>query len=241
MNQTTTSFSLPSRQSPLKTMRVSIAAMLLACSGMLVLSASAFENVNMATTLSVEGGHLVVRWSTKGFDHYNIRWSENGGPVKQVEREGDKYFRYLTPFRPGVAYLVAVQGCDKPFAGKSQCTSWDEAFCGPAGSPCDGTQRPPPSTSSKPAADACASGYVWREARPTDHVCVTPASRDRVGQENRNASQRWDSAGAYGPKTCVQGYVWREAFQGDTVCVSPARRTEVKKENSLAASRRARP
>lgn len=217
-------------------MRVSIAAALILCSGLLAISASAFENVNMNTTLSIEGGHLVVRWNAKGFHHYNIRWSEDGGPTKQVEREGDKDFRYLSTYRPGVAYVVAVQGCDKSFGSSSQCTSWDEAFCGPAGSPCDGTQRPRPSTTTKPAPDTCASGYVWREARSTDHVCVTPASRSLVAQENRTASKR----GNPGANTCVSGYVWREAFQGDTVCVSPARRTEVKKENSLATSRRAR-
>ena len=227
----------------IKNVRISISATLIFCSGWLALSASGFENVNMNTTLSVEGGHLVVRWSTSGYDHYNIRWSENGGPVKQVEREGGKDFRYLSVFRPGVAYLVAVQGCEKSLAGKSQCTSWDEAFCGPPGSPCDGTQRPPPTSSTKPppatGSDVCASGFVWREARTQDHVCVTPASRDRVAQENRTASKRWNPAGAYGPKTCVQGYVWREAFTGDTVCVSPQRRADVKRENQLAASRRA--
>ena len=214
--------------------RKCISATLIFCSGWLALSASGFENVNMNPLLSVEGGSVVVRWSTKGFDHYNIRWSENGGPTKQVEREGDKYFRYLAPYRPGVVYRVAVQGCDKAFAGKSQCTSWDEVECGPA-SPCDGS-RPAPAQ----ASDACKSGYVWREARKQDHVCVTPASRDRVAQENRTAAQRW-TAGAYGPKSCVSGYVWREAFSGDTVCVSPQRRADVKQENQLAASRRARP
>ena len=50
--------------------------------------------------------------------------------------------------------------------------------------------------------DVCASGYVWREAQPTDHVCVTPASRDLVAQENRAARQRW-TTGAYGPHTCL--------------------------------------
>ncbi|HEY4302845.1 MAG TPA: hypothetical protein VGM82_00150 [Gemmatimonadaceae bacterium] len=95
-----------------------------------------FENVNMNTTLSVEGGHLVVRWSTRGFHHYNIRWSENKGKVQQVEREGDKDFRYLSVFRRGVVYRVAVQGCRKSFASKSQCTSWDEAVCGTPDKPC---------------------------------------------------------------------------------------------------------
>jgi hypothetical protein len=86
--------------------------------------------------------------------------------------------------------------------------------------------------------DVCASGYVWREARPSDHVCVTPESRTLVKQENSRARQRWTS-GAYGPHTCTQGYVWREAFQGDDVCVTPERRDQVREENRVANSRRA--
>src|SRR5262249_11321211 len=35
---------------------------------------------------------------------------------------------------------------------------------------------------------ACKSGYVWRVARPTDLVCVTPKSRERVAEENRTAT-----------------------------------------------------
>ena len=88
------------------------------------------------------------------------------------------------------------------------------------------------------ADDTCASGYVWREARPTDHVCVTPESRTLVRQENSRARQRW-AAGAYGPHTCTQGYVWREAFKGDDVCVTPERRDQVREENRMANSRRA--
>src|SRR4030095_8523165 len=86
--------------------------------------------------------------------------------------------------------------------------------------------------------DVCASGYVWREARPSDHVCVTPESRALVKQENSRARQRW-TAGAYGPHTCIQGYVWREAFKGDDVCVTPERRDQVREENRVANSRRA--
>ena len=235
MNETTIRF--PSRrwQMRIKNVRVSISALLIFCSGWLALSASGFENVNMAPLLSVEGGSLVVRWGKGSFDHFNIRWSANGGPQKQVERDGDKDFLYVTAYRPGVVYRVAVQGCETSFAGKSQCTSWDEISCGPQ-SPCDSTSKPLP----RPAPNACASGYVWRVARAQDLVCVIPSSRDRVAQENRTAAQRWNPAGASGPKTCVSGYVWREAFDGDTVCVTPQRRAEIKTENRLAASRRAR-
>lgn len=116
--------------------RVATVVAVVICSGLFTPSAKAFENVNMNTLLSVEGGHLVVRWSTRGFHHYNIRWSENGGRPKQVEREGSKDFRYLSRFRPGVVYRVAVQGCDKNVGSRSRCTSWDEAVCGTPGEPC---------------------------------------------------------------------------------------------------------
>lgn len=102
-----------------------------------------FEDVNMNTSLSVEGGHLVVRWSTKGFDHYNVRWTENGGRATQVERDGDKDFRYLSTFRPGVVYEVAVQGCEKSLFSHSRCTSWDSATCGTPRNPCDGNAPRP--------------------------------------------------------------------------------------------------
>lgn len=87
--------------------------------------------------------------------------------------------------------------------------------------------------------DRCLSGYVWREAREDDHVCVTPQSRQHAAQENRLAvARRQPDGGTYGPETCISGFVWREAYDGDTVCVSPAARARVKEENRLAESRR---
>lgn len=112
--------------------------LVIACALLAPASSHAVEDVSMGTALSVEGGHLVVRWSTKGFDHYNVRWSANGGPAQQVERAGDKDFRYLDAFRPGVVYSVSVQGCEKNFLARSHCTSWEEAHCGTARQPCDG-------------------------------------------------------------------------------------------------------
>jgi hypothetical protein len=38
--------------------------------------------------------------------------------------------------------------------------------------------------------DACADGYVWREAFDGDHVCVSPASRAQAQFDNANAPQR---------------------------------------------------
>ncbi len=112
--------------------------LLMACALLAPAPSHAVEDVSMGTALSVEGGHVVVRWSTKGFDHYNVRWSANGGAAQQVERAGDKDFRYLDAFRPGVVYSVSVQGCEKNFLAHSHCTRWEEAHCGTARQPCDG-------------------------------------------------------------------------------------------------------
>jgi hypothetical protein len=87
--------------------------------------------------------------------------------------------------------------------------------------------------------DTCIQGYVWRNARSGDVVCVTPAVRDTAAQDNGLASQRVDPNGAYGPNSCKQGFVWREAFDGDLVCVIPATRSQAASDNAAAASRKA--
>jgi hypothetical protein len=89
-------------------------------------------------------------------------------------------------------------------------------------------------------ADACADGYVWREAFAGDHVCVVPATRTAADADNAAAASRVDPAGAYGPATCIAGYVWRDARPGDTVCVTPARRSQAKIDNAQAGQRLAR-
>lgn len=86
-------------------------------------------------------------------------------------------------------------------------------------------------------ADRCLQGYVWREARPTDHVCVTPAERSRVAADNAAAPTRVNPSGPYGPDSCIQGYVWREAYNGDHVCVTPDQRTQAADDNAHASER----
>jgi TIR domain len=84
----------------------------------------------------------------------------------------------------------------------------------------------------------CLTGFVWRDARPGDKVCVTPETRQRTVDENRSASLRHEPAGGpYGAKTCRQGYVWREAFVGDATCVPPESRQAAAADNRLAAQR----
>ncbi len=87
--------------------------------------------------------------------------------------------------------------------------------------------------------DTCIQGYVWREARTGDTVCVTPDIRATVKQQNANPGANKDPNGAYGPQSCAQGFVWREAFDGDTICVTPDFRQQMFDDNAAAASRKA--
>ena len=87
--------------------------------------------------------------------------------------------------------------------------------------------------------DTCLQGYVWREAFPGDHVCVTLQTRAQAADDTGQALARKElGGGPYGPDTCLQGFVWREAQPGDHVCVLPATRAQTAEDNSLAASRR---
>lgn len=78
--------------------------------------------------------------------------------------------------------------------------------------------------------DACATGFVWREAFPGDHVCVTPETRDKAAHDNAQADSNRDIDP--NDETCRQGFVWREAYPGDRVCVPPATRYQVAVANS---------
>jgi hypothetical protein len=90
------------------------------------------------------------------------------------------------------------------------------------------------------ADNGCIAGYVPRNARPGDDVCVTPAVAARTAQENATAADRREpNGGVYGPLTCKQGYVWREAFDGDGVCVTPDIRAQTWADNAAAPSRKA--
>ena len=87
--------------------------------------------------------------------------------------------------------------------------------------------------------DTCIQGFVWREASPSDHVCVTPNVRNDTAQQNAvGPSNREPNGGAYGPDTCKQGFVWRDAFPGDHVCVTSAARNQAAADNNAAGSRK---
>jgi len=81
-------------------------------------------------------------------------------------------------------------------------------------------------------APGCLPGYVWRDARDGDGVCVTPAERDRVHAQNANAANTHVPGG----NGCLTGYVWRDAWDGDGVCVTPYERDQAHRQNAEAAS-----
>jgi hypothetical protein len=88
--------------------------------------------------------------------------------------------------------------------------------------------------------DTCLFGFVWRDARPGDHVCVTPATRNQTATDNSlAASRRSPDGGPYGADTCNPGFVWREAVPGDHVCVPPAARSQAAADNAAGPRRRA--
>jgi hypothetical protein len=93
----------------------------------------------------------------------------------------------------------------------------------------------PPAPTTRPS-DLCVQGFVWREATPTDHVCVTPQTRTQVQLDNQRAATRW-TFGQFGPDTCVSGFVWREATTSDHVCVTPQTRDQTAADNQQAQSR----
>jgi hypothetical protein len=85
----------------------------------------------------------------------------------------------------------------------------------------------------------CLDGYVWRQATPRDHVCVTPEVRAQAAQDNALAPSRAGAASAgLAPGLCAPGYVWREAVPGDQVCVTPATWQQVHDDNRTAGWRR---
>ena len=84
--------------------------------------------------------------------------------------------------------------------------------------------------------DTCQPGFVWRESRISDHVCVSPQTRYRTRAENYAGGRTTVS----GSDVCKQGYVWREAFPTDHVCVTPQSRAAVADDNRHAAERQVR-
>jgi hypothetical protein len=87
--------------------------------------------------------------------------------------------------------------------------------------------------------DTCIQGFVWRDGRAGDHVCVTPDVRSQTAAQNAAAAANKEpNGGPYGPNTCKQGFVWRDAWGGDQVCVVGSVRDQAAADNAAASSRR---
>ncbi len=100
---------------------------------------AAFENVSMGTQIAVGSDrNVLVRWSTRGFDRYNVRWSTTRGETGQRERPGNRDFTVLMRYIAGEIYTVAVQGCESRTLARSRCTSWDTVSCGSPNTRCQG-------------------------------------------------------------------------------------------------------
>lgn len=92
---------------------------------------------------------------------------------------------------------------------------------------------PPPAKPRPPnAVYLCKSGFVWRDAKDGDGICVTPEERTTAKQQNANGASRGTPTGG-----CKSGFVWRDAWDGDGTCVTPAERSAAKLQNAKSAGR----
>ena len=185
-----------------------------------------------------------------------LRRSGNAWDLKIGELRGTRQAAPGTPYNPGSgSNEISKEGPLLTFKSELGTMVWKET----EGTPADRGARttrvePAPSPAAEGASrflgalmgglvaartttDRCVSGYVWREARQNDHVCVTEETRQRTAVENSTAASRRDPNG---PGTCLYGYVWREAVQGDRVCVIPESRMQADADNRRASSRVAR-
>jgi len=179
--------------------------------------------VRASTALSQSCHTVIFEFNgVRGWDFYNVRYRVSGGSETQVENRSGKYT--IDNAKPAATYTIKVQGCNPRVLVHSDCSPWVEESV---------------TTASDSGPDTCKSGFVWRNASASDHVCVTPVERDQVAADNAaGSSKRQPGGGASGPHTCLQGYVWRDAVPGDHVCVSPAKRDLARNQNSFATKRR---
>ncbi|GAA2271987.1 hypothetical protein GCM10010430_67370 [Kitasatospora cystarginea] len=82
--------------------------------------------------------------------------------------------------------------------------------------------------------NTCRQGYVWRVARASDLVCVTPQTRADTATDNSLAPGRTLPNGY-----CREGYVWRVGWGADDLtCVTVKARAQAQSDNQQADDRR---
>jgi hypothetical protein len=60
--------------------------------------------------------------------------------------------------------------------------------------------------------DTCLEGFVWRQADPTDHVCVTPETRSEAAYDNSQANYRVVCDCGTGYTECIQEWFGTAPF-----------------------------
>ncbi|WP_164478655.1 hypothetical protein [Mycolicibacterium stellerae] len=191
-----------------------------------------------------------VGW--KGFHDYDFYFVDvlrEGGTWNSIKHksEGDWGWQRVE-VSPGTTYTFRVQGCVSGLFG-DPCSNWSPEV----------SVTIDPSLPYGP--DTCKQGYVWRDAVPGDHICVTPERRDKVATDNALAASRAPAQAPAGrgpevgtecnplfkkvgdplpegcneltgQKFCNDGFVGRDANMHDTVCVEPAERNTIAAENA---------
>jgi hypothetical protein len=142
------------------------------------------------------------------------------------------------PFCDGGCHAGEEQVTPPPGSSSGAgCLTGSKVYCCRLGS----TGQPLTTRNCSSGPGTCVQGYVWREAKPTDRICVTPQIREQTRIDNSQATaHRSPTGGPFGPDTCAQGFVWRDAFAGDHVCVAPPHRAEAAQDNGWANVRNAR-
>ena len=78
----------------------------------------------------------------------------------------------------------------------------------------------------------CAQGFVWREANPSDHVCVTPQVRDQTRHDNAQAASRRSPNGRGPDRIPVcRGSFGAKPFRVIT-CVTSETRSQAARDDS---------
>jgi hypothetical protein len=81
----------------------------------------------------------------------------------------------------------------------------------------------------------CQNGFIWRDLRPGDQICVTGEEVQTLRRQEREHPMFVEPDPAlrfFGPNTCIQNWVWRDAVAGDEICVTGPERDEAARQRT---------